>query len=339
MSAEHASEKPSLDFGAYDSRGAPADGFRLPLEQALEEGLGGLEIPLSSSDRSGEDWAAVLEVLDKSLVPYEADAYLHRSRDLMQQVLDTLPLAVYWKDRDSHYLGGNQLFARDAGLGGIGELAGLSDFDLPWRGKAEKCRDEDFQIMKGVIPQIDVEELRQSPGGEKRWFRVRKGTLHDQEGKVVGILGSYQDITHEKVDPARDGLAPVAGGRVLLAGGSISLRESLRKIVEKAGCQVETAGGRAAAQAALRFGLFDLVLADGDDGQLDVLDLCRELGSEADPGAGVPFLILSAHPTEDVAALCREAGGSELLAKPPVEHLLRRALSRWLQEVDQPAAS
>ena len=42
--------------------------------------------------------------------------YLHEVRSQLQSVLDHLPVRVFWKDRDSVYLGCNQIFAEDAGL-------------------------------------------------------------------------------------------------------------------------------------------------------------------------------------------------------------------------------
>ena len=46
---------------------------------------------------------------------------LARSERLLQLVIDTIPQRVFWKDRNSRYLGCNQSFARDAGLDAIAE--------------------------------------------------------------------------------------------------------------------------------------------------------------------------------------------------------------------------
>jgi PAS domain-containing protein len=54
------------------------------------------------------------------------------STELLQKVLDTIPQSVFWKDRDSVYLGCNHLFAELAGLKSSTEIVGLTDFDLPW---------------------------------------------------------------------------------------------------------------------------------------------------------------------------------------------------------------
>jgi PAS domain-containing protein len=48
---------------------------------------------------------------------------LEESRNLLQAVIDTAPMRVFWKDQDLRYLGCNPAFARDAGKTHPDELA------------------------------------------------------------------------------------------------------------------------------------------------------------------------------------------------------------------------
>ena len=43
----------------------------------------------------------------------EREATLARTNELLQLVLNTIPVRVFWKDLDLRYLGCNSLFARD----------------------------------------------------------------------------------------------------------------------------------------------------------------------------------------------------------------------------------
>ena len=52
---------------------------------------------------------------------------LSDSHVLLQTILETLPLRVYWKDRASRYLGANRLYAQDAGLDSVEELLGKNE--------------------------------------------------------------------------------------------------------------------------------------------------------------------------------------------------------------------
>ncbi|MBP7297253.1 MAG: hypothetical protein KBB56_14440, partial [Acidobacteria bacterium] len=69
------------------------------------------------------------------------------SRRMLQLVLDTIPVRVFWKDLDSIYLGCNRLCAIDAGLATPEAIIGRSDFDLGWRDQAELYRADDRQVM------------------------------------------------------------------------------------------------------------------------------------------------------------------------------------------------
>jgi len=287
MSAEAFSDKTPLASGQVHYPGQLADEFRIPLERALREGLGRAELPLS--DPEEPHWDEILDILDESLEPWDEEGRLRRSRDLLQRILDSLPLEVFWK----------------------------------------KCRDEDYRLMHQGLGRLETEEMRQGADGDRRWFRKVKEPVRDAGGEPLGVIGYCQEITgaREEADAEAGPARPGALGRLLLAGGGHALREGLRRGAEEAGCVVDWAPDADAVKAALRFGLFDLVLADGDDNRLDALTLCRELG----PGAP-PFLVLSARPAVDVAALCREAGASELLPKPLEPAQLRRVLDRWLGE-------
>jgi PAS domain S-box-containing protein len=60
----------------------------------------------------------------------EEDA--EKSRNLLQSVLDTIPVRVFWKDLNLRYLGCNMPFARDAGNDSPSELIGRDDFAMGW---------------------------------------------------------------------------------------------------------------------------------------------------------------------------------------------------------------
>jgi diguanylate cyclase (GGDEF)-like protein len=45
---------------------------------------------------------------------------------------------------------------------------------------------------------LDFEEPLPRPDGSKSWLRTNKVPLHDREGKVIGLLGTYEDITNRR---------------------------------------------------------------------------------------------------------------------------------------------
>ena len=132
-----------------------------------------------------------------------AEDDLYRSRKLLQYILDTIPQRVFWKDRNSTYLGCNQALATDAGLNNPAEIIGKNDFELAWSGTAECYRADDNLVMEKGTARLNYDETQSRPDGRLIWLRTSKLPLHDQEGKVTGIIGTYEDITERKVSEER----------------------------------------------------------------------------------------------------------------------------------------
>lgn len=123
---------------------------------------------------------------------------LQESKNMLQVVLDAIPVRVFWKDRDSAYLGCNQLFAEDAGLKSPDEIIGKNDFDLAWVEQAELYRKDDRDVMASGQSYLNYEEPQTRTDGTELWRRTSKVPLRDLDGNVVGILGCYEDNTARK---------------------------------------------------------------------------------------------------------------------------------------------
>jgi PAS domain-containing protein len=67
---------------------------------------------------------------------------------LLQQIIETLPVRVFWKDTELRYLGCNSLFARDAGGQSPADIIGKLDYDLAWHEQAKLYRADDQQVMR-----------------------------------------------------------------------------------------------------------------------------------------------------------------------------------------------
>jgi len=125
------------------------------------------------------------------------DALFH-SRQMLQTVLDTIPQRVFWKDKHSVFLGCNRANARDAGFSDPAQMVGKTDFDYTTRDVADLYRADDRQVMETGQGRINYEEPQVRPDGSTAWLRTSKVPLRDKEGNVVGVLGTYEDITEYK---------------------------------------------------------------------------------------------------------------------------------------------
>jgi PAS domain S-box-containing protein len=119
------------------------------------------------------------------------------SENMLQSVLDTIPIRVFWKDTNLNFLGCNRSFAHDAGLDAPEDLHGKSDFDMVWRDRADLYRADDSEVISSNTPKLNYEEPQTSDHGPI-WLMTSKIPLHDTDGKTFGVLGMYEDITRRK---------------------------------------------------------------------------------------------------------------------------------------------
>ncbi|MCC0176312.1 PAS domain S-box protein [Waterburya agarophytonicola K14] len=188
--------------------------YKQPIEQARLEQEGSFTIERAYLDSTGKRVpvrlsAVKLELEGNSLVLLNAtkisssttvEVRNSQSTQQIQEVLDKLPMAVFWKDRDSVFLGCNQVLADVAGLASPEEIIGKTDYDLPWKKEeADWFRECDRRIIESEKPEHNIiESQKQADGGEK-WLKTNKFLLRDSQNKVIGIAGTFEDIT-ERVE-------------------------------------------------------------------------------------------------------------------------------------------
>jgi PAS domain S-box-containing protein len=125
-----------------------------------------------------------------------AEEAIRASGEMLRLVLDNIPQRVFWKDIHSVYLGSNRNFARAAGVGEPENIVGKTDYDLAWtRAEADAFRRDDREVMDHDRPKYHIIEPQLQADGRQSWLDTNKVPLHDASGNVIGILGTYEDIT------------------------------------------------------------------------------------------------------------------------------------------------
>ncbi len=166
--------------------------------------------PEFGGEQEWEAWTIFITgtVLTGMLVIYlsrvrKANARALEAGIMLRTILDTIPARVFWKDTDLRYLGCNRLFAQDGGVDDPSELIGLNDYDVAWAENAEDYRADDRRVLKTLEPYLGFEEEQVRPSGEVAYLVTSKAPLRDATGKVIGVLGTYEDITERKGIEAR----------------------------------------------------------------------------------------------------------------------------------------
>lgn len=139
-------------------------------------------------------YAAARDVTDRKRTEDE----LRESREMLEMVLNTIPVRVFWKDRDSKYLGCNQAFAQDAGFASPADILGRNDYQMGWVEQAEIYRLDDRSVIESGQAKLNYEEPQSTPEGGRIWLRTSKIPLRDLDGNIRGLLGTYEDITEKK---------------------------------------------------------------------------------------------------------------------------------------------
>jgi PAS domain S-box-containing protein len=123
---------------------------------------------------------------------------LSEAQETLQTIIDNLPRAVFWKDRDLRIQGCNRIFASVAGLKSHLDLIGKTDFDMPWREHADAYRNDDLYVMNSRVARIDQEERNINSEGKESWVLTSKVPVMNKAGEVVAVLGMFEDITERK---------------------------------------------------------------------------------------------------------------------------------------------
>jgi PAS domain S-box-containing protein len=123
-----------------------------------------------------------------------------KSDDLLQRIIDLLPIRIFWKDKNLTFLGCNKIFAKDAGKNDPKDIIGKDDFQMNWKDQAKLYQLDDQKVINSGQPKLNFEESQTTPQGKLNWVRTSKVPLTDPQGKIIGILGIYEDITDKKKD-------------------------------------------------------------------------------------------------------------------------------------------
>jgi PAS domain S-box-containing protein len=123
---------------------------------------------------------------------------LRESQQMLEGIINAIPVRVFWKDKNLVYLGCNAVFARDAGFADPKDIIGKDDYQMGWRDQADLYRSDDRQVIESGCSRLSIEEPQTTPEGKTITLLSSKLPLRNSKGEISGLLGTYMDITGRK---------------------------------------------------------------------------------------------------------------------------------------------
>jgi len=120
---------------------------------------------------------------------------LRYSEAKYRALIENLEQCVFLKDRELRFAAVNPRFCQAVGKTEE-EILGKTDYDFYPRHLADKYRADDMKVLTtGQTLELEEENVSE---GRTRLVRVVKRPMRDEQGNIVGVLGIFWDITHQR---------------------------------------------------------------------------------------------------------------------------------------------
>jgi diguanylate cyclase (GGDEF)-like protein/PAS domain S-box-containing protein len=123
---------------------------------------------------------------------------LTTEKRLLHNLLDSVPDAIFFKDREHRFLRINRVHARLLGVPRPQDAEGrpTSDFFPPDEARQRNAEDE--EILRTGMSLPDKVRRITGAGGKVRWSSTTKAPIKDETGQVIGLVGIARDVTERQ---------------------------------------------------------------------------------------------------------------------------------------------
>ena len=124
-----------------------------------------------------------------------AETALEEERHRLHELVENIPINIYYKDKKSRFVLSNSSTAEKMGVGSVDNLLGKTDHDFFDEAHADIARTNEVEIMRTHRPQMNIVERETWDDKEDTWGETCKMPWLDRKGEVKGIFGITSDIT------------------------------------------------------------------------------------------------------------------------------------------------
>lgn len=175
-----------------------------------------------------------LNVLTKSIpeikfwrlfTPKKYEEALMRSYEILELVINSIPQYIFWKDNDLNYLGCNSNYTSLVGINSPERIIGKKNDDIfSDNEKVNTLNQKEREILNEGVPSYHKVEKWRNSDGTELIIDINRVPLKDSEGRIVGILTTFQDIT-EKIEKDKKLIESEQKYRNLIETSSVGILE------------------------------------------------------------------------------------------------------------------
>ncbi|MHA1240369.1 MAG: PAS domain-containing protein, partial [Promethearchaeota archaeon] len=131
--------------------------------------------------------------------PKKYEEALQSSYEMLQMVMENIPQYIIWKDIDLSYLGCNDNYANLIGIEHPENIIAKKDEELLWDEEQIKYnKQQEKKVIESNKAVFHKDEYWTRRNGQKIWIDVNRIPLLNSDGKVAGLLITFEDITERK---------------------------------------------------------------------------------------------------------------------------------------------
>ncbi len=144
--------------------------------------------------------AVLLDITEKK----QMEDKLYRKMTELSALLSSVPAMVYFKDSSLRYVTVNELFAKKTGFS-VQDITGKTDYDLFTKEESDRFSETDKNVLENGIPIYNIEDIIKVKDGSIIYTLTSKIPFKNENGIVIGMVGSSIDIS--KIKDAEENLA------------------------------------------------------------------------------------------------------------------------------------
>jgi diguanylate cyclase (GGDEF)-like protein/PAS domain S-box-containing protein len=119
---------------------------------------------------------------------------LAQEKQLLSDLMNSMPDAIFFKDREQRYVRVNQGFLTEMGVKDADVLGKRISELMPGQAVALSIEEREREILNDGSPRRDVLHYVQ-PDGRRRSSSTTRAAVRSSDGKVIGLVGVATDIT------------------------------------------------------------------------------------------------------------------------------------------------